>query len=88
MSETLPHLKIGRLKAEIPIVLGGMSTGLTGPELVAAVVNAGGFGTLAGVGWGLEEGIETNADYLERNKIVLGEKSEKPKDLVKMIMFL
>lgn len=83
MSEKLPSLQIGRHTAEFPIVLGGMSTGLTGPELVAAVANEGGFGTLAGVGWGLEDGINNNADYLERNKIVLGEKIRKAQELSK-----
>ena len=65
MSEKLPTLKIGRLEAEVPIILGGMSTALTTAELAGAVANSGGFGTIGGVGLGLSEGTRNRNEYFK-----------------------
>jgi nitronate monooxygenase len=50
MEKELPSLKIGQLESELPIVSGGMSVGFTTGEFAAAVANAGGYGTIGGIG--------------------------------------
>ncbi len=76
-------LRIGKLEAEFPTVLGGMSIGLTTEDAVSTIVNMGGYGTVAGVGGGLEEGIVTSRDFLERGYEVLGEKIRETQKLSK-----
>jgi len=71
MSENLPSMKIGRLESEFPIVLGGMSTGLTRSELAGAVANAGGFGTIGGVGLGLTEKTRGHNQLIKANETEL-----------------
>ncbi len=48
----LPQLRIGEYVSRYPVILGGMSIGTGGAELAAAVANAGGMGTIGGVGRG------------------------------------
>lgn len=57
----LPPLKIGDLKADIPIIQGGMGVGISRSSLAAAVANCGGVGTISGVQIGFDESdFETN----------------------------
>ncbi len=46
----LPELTIGRFKAKIPIVQGGMSVRVSTSSLAAAVADCGGIGTIGGSG--------------------------------------
>ena len=71
MSEKLPSLRIGELESELPIILGGMSTHLTGSELAGAVANEGGFGTLGGVGLGMSESVRGQREYFKANQDLL-----------------
>ena len=68
VSEKLPSLRIGRLEAETPIVLGGMSSGLTRSSIAAAVANEGGFGTIGGVGLGFSEKTKNHRDLIRTNE--------------------
>ncbi|MFL0270209.1 NAD(P)H-dependent flavin oxidoreductase [Candidatus Clostridium radicumherbarum] len=57
----LPHLKIGELIAELPIIQGGMGIGVSRSRLASAVANQGGIGVISGVQIGfLEEDFETH----------------------------
>lgn len=57
----LPHLKIGELVAELPIIQGGMGIGVSRSNLASAVANEGGIGVISGVQIGFEEeDFETN----------------------------
>jgi nitronate monooxygenase len=73
MNEKLPPLRIGQLESEFPIVLGGMSTGLTNAELAATVANEGGFGTIGGVGLGMVEGTKKRKEYFQNSQEILGQ---------------
>jgi len=48
-------------RIQYPIVLAGMGGGLTTPELVAAVSNAGGLGILGATGLSSSEQLRTNS---------------------------
>ncbi len=52
-AESLPSLRIGRHEINFPIVQGGMSIRGSGADLVVAVSQCGGLGTIGGVGRGL-----------------------------------
>jgi nitronate monooxygenase len=57
----LPHLKIGELVAELPIIQGGMGIGVSRSKLASAVANEGGVGVISGVQIGfMEDDFETN----------------------------
>ncbi|MDW8801585.1 nitronate monooxygenase family protein [Clostridium sp. A1-XYC3] len=57
----LPPLIIGELKAEVPIIQGGMGVGVSGWKLSSAVANEGGIGVISGVQIGYREpDFETN----------------------------
>lgn len=57
----LPPLIIGELKAEVPIIQGGMGVGVSGYRLSSAVANEGGIGVISGVQIGYREpDFETN----------------------------
>ncbi|MBC2580941.1 nitronate monooxygenase family protein [Clostridium sp. DJ247] len=57
----LPPLIIGELKAEVPIIQGGMGVGVSGYKLSSAVANEGGIGVISGVQIGYREpDFETN----------------------------
>ncbi len=71
MSEKLPSLRIGNLESDNPIVLGGMSSGLTKSELAAEIANNGGYGTIGGVGLGMSLDIRNRDDYFQANESVL-----------------
>jgi len=51
----LPELTIGRFKATVPIVQGGMSVRVSTSSLAAAVADCGGIGTIGGSGIPLDE---------------------------------
>lgn len=66
----IPALQIGDLKADIPIVQGGMGVGISLAGLASAVANAGGIGVIATAGIGqFEPDLKTN--YKEANKRAL-----------------
>ena len=57
----MPELQIGRLRAELPIIQGGMGVGISLSGLASAVANEGGIGVIAAVGLGmLEPDFDTN----------------------------
>lgn len=57
----LPPLIIGELKAELPIIQGGMGVGVSGWRLSSSVANEGGIGIISGVQIGYREpDFETN----------------------------
>jgi len=63
----MPPLKIDDIVAEVPIVQGGMSVGISLANLSAAVANEGGIGVIGAAGLGYTEpDITTN--YAEANK--------------------
>ncbi|MHB1362089.1 MAG: NAD(P)H-dependent flavin oxidoreductase, partial [Thermoleophilia bacterium] len=51
----LQELKIGELRARIPIIQGGMGVGISLAGLAAAVANEGGIGVIAAAGIGMTE---------------------------------
>ena len=55
MFKTMPKLKIGELTAQIPIIQGGMSVGVSLSNLTSAVANEGGIGVIGAAGIGMEE---------------------------------
>ena len=71
MNNELPPLRIGKMESRYPIVLGGMSTGLTTKEMTSAVVNEGGYGTIGGVGLGISPKIKRAEDYFNANELCL-----------------
>ncbi len=68
----LPELRIGNLKATLPIIQGGMGVGISLSGLASAVANEGGIGVIAAVGMAmlkdkLEESYKkTNIKELKR----------------------
>lgn len=68
MSKELPSFRIGQHESNYPIVQGGMSTGLSGAEMAAAVANNGGFGTIGGVGLGMSPEVRKQKDYFDKNE--------------------
>ncbi len=54
-SSKMPKLRIGALEAEIPIVQGGMSVGISLSGLASAVANEGGIGVIGSAGIGMLE---------------------------------
>jgi nitronate monooxygenase len=51
----LPELTIGRFKAKVPVVQGGMSVRVSTSSLAAAVAECGGIGTIGGSGIPIDE---------------------------------
>jgi len=62
----LPVLKIGDLKARIPIIQGGMSVGISLSRLASAVANEGGIGVIGTALIGMRE-PDYRANYLQAN---------------------
>lgn len=76
----LPPLVIGDLKADIPIIQGGMGVGVSGYKLASAVANEGGIGIIATVQIGYrEKDFETNTK--EANIRALKNEIRKAKEL-------
>lgn len=82
----LPSLVIGDLKAEIPIVQGGMGVGISRSKLAGAVANCGGVGVISGVQIGFDEpDFETNAmeaNYRALRKHIRRAKEISPKGII------
>src|SRR4030042_683722 len=66
----MPKLQIGDLKADIPIVQGGMGDGISLSGLAAAVANEGGIGVISATGIGMLE-PDFNKNFREANKRAL-----------------
>lgn len=82
----LPSLVIGNLKAEIPIVQGGMGVGISRSNLAGAVANCGGVGIISGVQIGFDEpDFETNtmeANYRALRKHIRRAREISPKGVI------
>ncbi len=81
----LPELKIGELKARVPIIQGGMSVGISLAGLASAVANEGGIGVIGAAGVGmLEPDFYTN--FKEANKRALRKEIRKARKMTKGII--
>lgn len=76
----LPPLVIGELKAEIPIIQGGMGVGVSGAKLSSAVSNEGGIGVIASVQIGYRE-IDFEINTKEANIRALRNEIKKAKEI-------
>ncbi|AKA71290.1 NAD(P)H-dependent flavin oxidoreductase [Clostridium scatologenes] len=76
----LPPLVIGELRAEVPIIQGGMGVGISGYKLSSAVANEGGIGIISSVQIGYREpDFQTNTK--EANIRALREEIKKAKEI-------
>jgi nitronate monooxygenase len=81
----MPKLRIGDLKADIPIVQGGMGVGVSLSGLAAAVADKGGIGVISSAGIGmLEADFERN--FKEANRRVLRREIKRAKAVTKGII--
>jgi nitronate monooxygenase len=81
----IPKLRIGDLKASLPIVQGGMGVGISLSGLASAVANQGGIGVIATAGIGmLEPDFATN--FSEANKRALRKEIRKAKKMTRGII--
>lgn len=79
-SRKMPRLKIGELKAKIPIIQGGMGVGISLSGLASAVANEGGIGIISATGIGmLEPDYSTN--LREANKRALRKEIRKAREM-------
>jgi len=78
VSKKLPALQIGHLKAEVPVIQGGMGVGISLSGLASAVAIAGGIGVIATAGLAMYE-PDQFADLKKANKRVLQEEIKKAK---------
>ncbi|MCL5784311.1 MAG: hypothetical protein M1142_03085 [Patescibacteria group bacterium] len=68
----LPPLMLGVHKVRVPIIGGGMSIAIAGPEHVAAIANEGGAGTLGGVGREIgRASCRLARSFMERDRLAL-----------------
>ncbi len=86
MNQTkIPKLVIGELEAEVPIIQGGMSVGISLSGLASAVANAGGIGVIGAAGIGmLEPDFTTN--FKEANQRALRREIRKAREKTKGII--
>jgi len=78
--EKIPKLRIGDLEANIPIIQGGMSVGISLSGLASAVANEGAIGVIGAAGIGmLEPDFATN--FREANKRALRKEIRKAKKM-------
>lgn len=76
----LPPLVIGELRAEVPIIQGGMGVGVSGYKLSSAVANEGGIGIISSVQIGYREpDFQTNTK--EANIRALRDEIKKAKEI-------
>lgn len=81
----IPELRIGDLKASLPIIQGGMGVGISLSGLASAVANQGGIGVIATAGIGmLEPDFATN--FSEANKRALRKEIRKAKKMTRGII--
>ncbi len=84
-SRRIPKLRIGELEANIPIIQGGMSVGISLSGLASAVANEGGIGVIGAAGIGmLEPDFRTN--FREANKRALRKEIRKAKEMTNGII--
>ena len=81
----MKNLKIGKLKAKLPIIQGGMGIGISLSGLASAVANEGGIGVIAAAGVGMYE-PDYKANFKEANIRALKEQIRKAKSLTKGII--
>ncbi len=82
MSEKMPELYFGDLKAKVPIVQGGMGVGISMSSLASAVANEGGVGVISAAEIGfIREEFARNPK--EANTLALEEEIKKAKSLSK-----
>ena len=75
----IPKLRIGNVEADIPIIQGGMSVGISLSNLASAVAREGGIGVIGGAAIGmLEPDFEKN--FREANKRALKREIRKAKE--------
>lgn len=85
MKLELQQLKIGNLKAGIPVIQGGMGVGISLASLAAAVANEGGVGVIAAAGIGMSE-KDFFSNYLSANIRALKKEIKKARVLTKGIL--
>jgi nitronate monooxygenase len=68
----LPELKIGNLKAKLPIIQGGMAVRISTAPLAAAVANEGGIGVIAATGMSIGELRKEIKKARELSKGIIG----------------
>src|SRR4030043_741703 len=83
--EKMPKLQIGDLKADIPIVQGGMGVGISLSNLAAAVANEGGIGVISATGIGMLE-HDFNKNFGEANKRALRREIVKAREMTRGII--
>lgn len=85
MTKKMCSLNIGRLKAKLPIIQGGMGIGISLSGLASAVANEGGIGVIAAAGVGIfEPDYKTN--FNEANIRALKEQIRKARALTQGII--
>ncbi|MFA5801324.1 MAG: nitronate monooxygenase family protein [Thermoleophilia bacterium] len=78
-------MKIGDLKAKLPIIQGGMGVGISLAGLASAVANEGGIGVIAAPAIGMEE-PDFFSNYLTANIRALRKEIRKARELTKGIL--
>lgn len=68
----IPELKIGNLRAEIPVIQGGMAVRISMAPLAAAVANEGGIGLIAGSGLSVHELRDEIREARKRTQGIIG----------------
>jgi len=68
----IPELKIGNLRAEIPVIQGGMAVRISMAPLASAVANEGGIGLIAGSGLSVDELKQEIREARRRSKGIIG----------------
>lgn len=81
----MKELKIGDLKAGLPIIQGGMGVGVSLSGLASAVANEGGIGVIATAGIGMFE-PNFSSNFLEANISALKKEIRKARELTKGIL--
>jgi len=81
----MPELRIGDLKADIPIIQGGMGVGISLSGLAAAVANEGGIGVISATGIGMLE-PDFNKNLKEANNRALRREIRKARQMTKGII--
>jgi len=79
-SKVLAKLQIGDLKADIPIVQGGMGIGVSLSGLATAVANEGGIGVISSAGIGMLE-TDFEGNFKEANRRVLSKEIKRAREM-------
>ncbi len=85
MINKLPKLNIGDITAELPIIQGGMSVGISLSQLASAVANEGGIGVIGGADIGMLE-PDFGKNFRKANERALRNEIRKAKKLSKGII--